>query len=159
MLPRREITLEHELCLSEVTAMVVAVQQPSAERTAIFTVCVLSITAHLPEQWQYTKPAQLNGVTDSKTVPASKIKGQCTGNTTNTLIVANRLRTDTKTASTSKVQQYEYCICRARYRYLAYLNTSLLFFTFLCKSGQFCVPGCIDRLLSCGVTSAGLTSG
>ena len=39
------------------------------------------------------------------------------------------------------------------------VSSLLYFFTFLCKSGHFCIPGCIDRLLSCGVTSAGLTSG
>mgnify|MGYP001798058788 CR=1 FL=1 len=69
--------------------MVVAVQQPLAECTFIFTV-VLSNTAHLPVQWQYTKPTQINCGVDSKTVPASKIKGQCAGNTPNTLILANR---------------------------------------------------------------------
>ena len=43
--------------------MVVGVQQPSAECTTIFTVCIvtLSNTAHLPLQWQYPKSAQING--------------------------------------------------------------------------------------------------
>ena len=55
--------------------------------------CVLSNTAHLPVPWKFTKPAQINGGTDTKTVPASKTKGQCAGNTPNTLILANwRLR-------------------------------------------------------------------
>ena len=54
--------------------------------------CVLSNTAHLSVQWQYTKPAQINGGTDTKTVPASKTKGQCAGNTPNTSILANRVR-------------------------------------------------------------------
>ena len=62
--------------------MIVAVQQPSAECTTIFT-------AHLPVQWQYTKPAHTNGGTDTKTVPASKTKGECACNTPNTLILAN----------------------------------------------------------------------
>ena len=53
--------------------------------------CVLSNTAHLPVHWQQTKPVQLNGGTDTKTVPASKIKGQCSDNTPNTLILANKL--------------------------------------------------------------------
>mgnify|MGYP001799878469 CR=1 FL=1 len=73
--------------------MVVAVQQPLADYTAMFTFpCVLLNTAHLPVQWQYSKPAQINSGTDSKTVPASKIKGQCAGNTPNTLNLANRTR-------------------------------------------------------------------
>ena len=46
-------------------------------------------------QGQYSKHAQINGGTDSKTLPASKVKGQCAGNTPNTLILANRPRTDT----------------------------------------------------------------
>ena len=45
-------------------------------------------------QWQHTKPAQLNGGTDTKTVPASKIKGKCAGNTPETLILANRPRSN-----------------------------------------------------------------
>ena len=36
------------------------------------------------------KPAQINGGTDTKTMPASQAKGQCAGNTLNTLILANR---------------------------------------------------------------------
>ena len=39
-----------------------------------------NFTAHLPVQWQHTKPAQRNGVTDIK-MPASKIKGKCAVNT------------------------------------------------------------------------------
>ena len=67
--------------------MVVALQQPLAECTSIFTLpCVLSYNAHLPAQWQHTKPAQLNGGTDSKIVPASNTEGQSAGNTPNTLI-------------------------------------------------------------------------
>ena len=55
------------------------------------------IIAHFPVQWQYTKPAQINSGTDSKTVPTSKIKGQCAGNTPNTSILANSpRRSDTK---------------------------------------------------------------
>ena len=46
----------------------------------------------LSVQWQHTKPAQLNGGTDTKTVPASKTKGKYAGNTPNTLILANRPR-------------------------------------------------------------------
>ena len=45
-------------------------------------------------QRQYTKPAQINSGTDSKTVPASKVKAQCTGNTPDTLIIANRPRSE-----------------------------------------------------------------
>ena len=43
-------------------------------------------------QRQYTKPAQINCGTDSTTVPASKIKGNCAGNTSKTLIIATRTR-------------------------------------------------------------------
>ena len=32
-----------------------------------------------------TKPAQINGGTDNKTVPTSKAKGQCAGSTPNTI--------------------------------------------------------------------------
>ena len=40
-------------CLIEVRAMIVAVQPPSAECTAIFTMSiVLSNSVHLPVQWQ-----------------------------------------------------------------------------------------------------------
>ena len=57
---------------------------------------LLSNTARLLVQWQHTKPAQLlNRGTDTKTVPASKTKGKCAGNTPNTLILANRPRNDT----------------------------------------------------------------
>ena len=45
--------------------------------------CVLSNTARLLVQWQHTIPAQLNGETDNKTVPASKTKGKRAGNTPN----------------------------------------------------------------------------
>ena len=51
---------------------------------------VLSNTAHLPVQWQYTKPAHTIDGTETKTVPASKTKGKCAGNTPNTLILAVR---------------------------------------------------------------------
>ena len=52
-------------------------------------------TAHLPVQWHYAKPAQLNSERDPNTVLASKInKGQYAGNTQNTVILANRLRSD-----------------------------------------------------------------
>ena len=68
--------------------MILAVQQPSAEYsvecTAILTVCILPNTAHLPVQWQYTKPSQLSSEMASKSVPASKIKDQCAGNAPNT---------------------------------------------------------------------------
>ena len=37
---------------------------------------------------------QINGGTDTKTVPTTKTKGQCAGNTPNTLILANRPRSD-----------------------------------------------------------------
>ena len=47
-------------------------------------------------QWQYIKPAQINGGRDTKTVPASNIKGQCAGKTPNTLILAYRLRSNRK---------------------------------------------------------------
>ena len=73
--------------------MVVSVQQASAPVHApLLLPCVLSNTAHLSEQWQYTKPAQINSGTDTKTVPASKTKGQCVRNTPYTLILANRVR-------------------------------------------------------------------
>ena len=53
--------------------MVVTVQQPfSGIYTAIFTVRIIEQGA------------------DFKTVPASKIKGQCAGNTLNTFLWANR---------------------------------------------------------------------
>ena len=72
--------------------MAVAVQQPLKEQNAsVYLPCVLSNTAQNPVQWQYTKPKQLNDGTDSKSVPASKIKGQCAGNeSSNTLILAHR---------------------------------------------------------------------
>ena len=54
--------------------------------------CALSNTAHLPAQRQHKKPAQLNGGMDTKTVPASKTKGKCAGNTPNTSILANAER-------------------------------------------------------------------
>ena len=44
--------------------------------------------ANIPVQWQNTKPAQINDGTDTKTEPASKIKGQCAWLTPNTLILA-----------------------------------------------------------------------
>ena len=53
--------------------------------------CVLANTANLPVQWQHTKPAQLNGETDTK-MPASRTKGKCAGNTPSTLIFAPGLR-------------------------------------------------------------------
>ena len=56
--------------------------------------CVLSNTAYLPVQWKHTKPAQLKGGMDTETVPASKTKSKCAGNTPNTLILANRLRSN-----------------------------------------------------------------
>ena len=73
--------------------MEVAVQQPSEECTANFTVCIVE-HPHLPVQRQHTEPAHSNSGMDSKTVPASKIKGQCAANRPNTLIVANRSRSD-----------------------------------------------------------------
>ena len=73
--------------------MEVAVQQPSEECTAIFTVCIVE-HPHLPVQRQHTKPTHSNSGMDSKTVPASKIKGQCAANRPDTLIVANRSRSD-----------------------------------------------------------------
>ena len=52
----------------------------SPQRNATLSLpCVLSNTARLLVQWQYTKPARHNGGTDTKTVPASKTKGKCAG--------------------------------------------------------------------------------
>ena len=89
--------------------MVVTVQQPSVECTAIFIVCfVYHRTAHLPAQWQYTKPALKNRGTGSKTVPASKIQGQCADNTPNTFILAIRPRTHkTSNKKSSKQSSYQ----------------------------------------------------
>ena len=53
----------------------------SGYKTARSGMLVLSNTARLPVQWQYTKPVQINSWTNSKTVPTSKIKSQCVGNT------------------------------------------------------------------------------
>ena len=53
--------------------MVVAVQQPSSECTAIFTVCIVK---HCPPP----SPVTIDK-TDSNAVPASDINGQCAGNT------------------------------------------------------------------------------
>ena len=64
-------------------------------------ILVLSNTAHLPVQGQYTKPAQINSGTDTKTVQASMIEGQCAGDTPNTLIFI-RLRNDSKPATISQ---------------------------------------------------------
>ena len=44
--------------------------------------------ANLPVQWQYAKPAPINGKTDTKTVPASQIKCLSAWLTPNTLILA-----------------------------------------------------------------------
>ena len=68
----------------------------------LFLPCVLSNTAHLPVQWQHTKPAQLNGWTDTK-IPASKTKGKYAGNTPNTLILANRPRSDTASSDSQLI--------------------------------------------------------
>ena len=59
------------------------VEQPLAECTAIFTMCIVEHGSPFLVQWQYTKPAHINGGTNTKTVPASKIKGQCNFNTPN----------------------------------------------------------------------------
>ena len=73
--------------LIEVRAMLMAVQQPSAKCTAIFTMFIAihsAVTIHktcTDQQW--------NGL---QTVPASEIKGQSAGNTPNTLILAHRPR-------------------------------------------------------------------
>ena len=64
----------------------------SGGTTAIFPVCI--VLHRPPPCAEFTKLAQINGRTDSKTVPASKIKGQCAGNAPNILIVANRPRSD-----------------------------------------------------------------
>ena len=65
--------------------MVLAVQPPLAECTAIFTVCIIE---HRPPPYAVIihQPAQIHSGPDSKTMPASKTKGQCTGNIPNTLI-------------------------------------------------------------------------
>ena len=74
-------------CWIEVCAMVLAVRQPSATCTAIFTMFIAihsAVTIHktcTDQQW--------NGL---QTVPASEIKGQSAGNTPNTLILAHRPR-------------------------------------------------------------------
>ena len=80
-------------CLPEVWAMVVAVQQPSVECFAIFTVCIVQ---HRPPPCAKTThktctAQRLNRYQDSA---PSKTKGKCAGNTTNTLILANRPRSN-----------------------------------------------------------------
>ena len=71
-------------CLIEIEAMVVAVQQALEEFTAILTVCIVS---HRPPTCAVTihrstsEPAQINSGIGTTTVPASKINGQCAGNT------------------------------------------------------------------------------
>ena len=49
---------------------------------------VMSNTAQFPLQWQYTNPAHIISITDTNTVPASKIKAHCAGNIPNTLMLA-----------------------------------------------------------------------
>ena len=59
--------------------MVMAAQQLSLP-------CAMSTTVRLPVQWQNTNPAQFISEIDNKTVPKSKIKARCVGNTPNTLM-------------------------------------------------------------------------
>ena len=53
--------------------MVVAVQQPLADCTAYLTSCIVE-HQHLPVQRQYTKPAQINSGTVSKTEPSDLVR-------------------------------------------------------------------------------------
>ena len=79
----------HSYCAIEVKATVVAVQQPSVECTALFIVCVVEY--HTPPcsvRIQNTCKEIIGG-THSKTVPASSIKGQFAGDTSNTLTLSN----------------------------------------------------------------------
>ena len=65
-------------CVIEVRAMVVAVQQPLAECTTIFTMCIVE---HRPLPCTvtiYTKPAQINSGMDSKTYPRSQVNALAT---------------------------------------------------------------------------------
>ena len=48
--------------------MVVAVQLPWRNAPLTLFPCVLSNTAHLPAQWQYTEPAQINSGPDQKSM-------------------------------------------------------------------------------------------
>ena len=64
--------------------MVVDVQQPLAASLSLPS--VLSNTAHLPVQWQHTKPSQIKSWLDLKKVHASMIEGQCAGYTPNTIL-------------------------------------------------------------------------
>ena len=82
---------QQDFCLIEVRAMVVAVQQHSAKCTAILTVCIV---LHLPPPCAVTihKTSTDQQWNRFQTVPAYQIKGQCAGNTPNTLILANRSR-------------------------------------------------------------------
>ena len=79
----------HSFCAIEVKATVVAVQQPSVECTALYTPCI--VEHHTPPcsvRIQNTCKEIIGG-THSKTVPASSIKGQFAGDTSNTLTLFN----------------------------------------------------------------------
>ena len=101
---------------------------------------VLSNTAPLPVQWQYTKHAQINGETDIKTEPASKSKGQCAGNAPNTLMLANRPRTTIIEATNSALEsiQLPYQNCKF------HSNTCIIYDMMLIKCHH-----CTTKLASC----------
>ena len=61
-----------------------AVQQPAAECTAIFTACIVS---NRPTPCAAT--IHKTCTDQQSNIPDIQVKGQCSGNTTNTLILAN----------------------------------------------------------------------
>ena len=71
-------------------------------------------------QGQYTKPAQINSATDSKTVPASNIKGQCTGNTPNTLNTYDQQATKNSDMTCDPDQKTKVAFCPEVIFYLTY---------------------------------------
>ena len=82
----------HGFCLVEVRAMVVAVQQPSPECTATFTVCVLSNTAHSlsSNNTQNLLSSTMDRI--PKQCPHQRPKVNVLATHQNTLILANRPR-------------------------------------------------------------------
>ena len=87
-------------CLIEVKVIVVTVQQHLGGMHCYRygAHCQTPPTSLYSDNWQYTKPAQINSETDSETVPASKVKGRCAGIIPTTLILVNRPRSDEKPA-------------------------------------------------------------
>ena len=69
--------------------------------------CVLSNSADLNVQWKYTKPAPINGRTDTKTVPASKTNVNVLA-THSTLFLFNRSKGHGSGCTTSLSGMHSY---------------------------------------------------